>query len=120
MYVSLPGTYTVIIKDACIKTFTITIDTVKCTTNISTNATNNGFAIYPNPAESDIVTLYFNQLPTNIYTVSIYAADGRLIQSKSTKDKVFVFNLADISNGIYLIKVTIDGQTITQKLCVVK
>jgi hypothetical protein len=67
-------------------------------------------AVYPNPASGGIVKLAFNHVPDGSYTVNIYDAKGKLIQTQQvnyTSQNLFYLPL-DVSHfagGAYFIQV---------------
>lgn len=75
----------------------------------------NPFVFYPNPADSEI-RISFSQ-DVNCEKVEIYGIDGKLYHEQN-----FNFNSIDISslsNGIYMMKVTLNnGNTYTEKVIV--
>lgn len=73
-----------------------------------------GMSLSPNPATSEI-TFQFSSILTGAQsTVQIFDITGRLISTQVFSD-TFTVNVASLSNGIYLAKVTNDGNTWTKK-----
>ncbi len=71
-------------------------------------------AIHPNPA-NDFTTVSWNKLASG--TVGIYAMDGRELTSVSFEDQREVqLSTMDLPNGMYIVKLIVDNQTITEKL----
>ncbi|MBK9636668.1 MAG: T9SS type A sorting domain-containing protein [Bacteroidetes bacterium] len=76
-----------------------------CTDLQETSANNTGIKIHPNPANSN-VTISFIE-PTETETnIHIFSGEGRLIEKlRIERQQNFTFNVANYSNGLYLIRV---------------
>lgn len=76
---------------------------------------NQKIILYPNPT-SDLITLVFNER-VNLIALSVYNMNGRLMFEKGsmTTDSVIV-DLSNLSNGIYLLELLIDGKYATVKV----
>ena len=75
----------------------------------------NGFVVYPNPAK-DIISISLSD-NMECQSVAIYSIDGRLLISQN--DNFETINIANITPGLYLIKVRIsDGKEFTEKIVV--
>ncbi|WP_162148831.1 T9SS type A sorting domain-containing protein [Alkaliflexus imshenetskii] len=76
---------------------------------------NQKIILYPNPT-SDLITLVFNER-VNLIALSVFNMNGRLMFEKvsMTTDSVIV-DLSNLSNGIYLLELLIDGKYATVKV----
>lgn len=78
------------------------------------NRTKKGNVIYPNPAKGE----FFIDSDSK-FKVELYDSKGKVLISKdvngSSKEAI---NVSGLSNGVYLVKVTIAGKTSTEKLIV--
>lgn len=73
--------------------------------------------LYPNPA-SEMATVNFKEGNNTVYTLSIYNNTGQLIRSESMFNNQHQINVADLSNGLYLIVITSDKGVQHQKLVI--
>jgi len=79
-----------------------------------------GITVYPNPA-NDACNISFDYVTKNSYTIDLLDMTGRKIKTVLnneflSKQPVVKFSLEGISQGIYFIKITVNGQTITKKI----
>ncbi|NQX76828.1 T9SS type A sorting domain-containing protein [Gilvibacter sp.] len=75
---------------------------------------NNGFSMYPNPANGDVLNIVSATNQTK--DVVVYDVLGqRVLQSQVTNSRL---NIGALSSGIYLVQVTENGFTSTKKLVV--
>ena len=75
----------------------------------------NEISIYPNPAK-DVVNISFSN-NAECRLIDIYSIDGRLM--KSQNDNSNKINIANLTPGLYLIKVRMnDGKEFTEKIVV--
>jgi len=72
--------------------------------------------IYPNPAKSSLNISSFS----NIQRVEIFNLVGQLIATESYNAENVNINISDLSNGLYIAKVTTTDGTMTKKFNVVK
>ncbi len=82
--------------------------------------TNSDFRIYPNPAKSEF-NIDFKMTSPEYVTVELLDLSGRKVKSLMSNQKVSPgasssFNVREISSGIYLIKLNINGQDLIQKI----
>ncbi|MEL6558677.1 MAG: T9SS type A sorting domain-containing protein [Bacteroidota bacterium] len=61
--------------------------------------------LYPNPTTSDF-SIETNQ---TLRSVSIYSSSGKIIHSWQSPGKDAVFQLSDLKNGTYIVKIESDG-----------
>lgn len=115
-------TYTVSGKDenGCTATKTIQVFVIDCGTN-SINGKNleEVFSVYPNPADDQLM-LHFVGLSNASYKLELTDALGRLVQERtihaSGNEHNEVLSLGDLSKGIYVIRLTGNGQTVLRKI----
>ncbi|RDK88844.1 T9SS type A sorting domain-containing protein [Marinirhabdus gelatinilytica] len=73
----------------------------------------NNFAVYPNPTNGNYITIASaNNAEMN---VAIYDVTGKIVVNTVTNSSV---DITALNSGIYLVKITQDGVTATQKLIV--
>lgn len=73
------------------------------------------FSIYPNPV-NDIINLSFSS-EVNCEKIEIYGIDGKLYHEQNYN--VESVNVSNLSNGIYMMKVTLDnGNAYTEKIVI--
>ena len=75
----------------------------------------NPFVCYPNPAK-DVLNISFAD-DSECQSIAIYSLDGRLLKSQNNNlDKI---NIANLTPGLYLIKVRMsDGKEFSEKIVV--
>ncbi len=76
--------------------------------------------VYPNPV-STAFNLSFNAKAAANVTASLYTVDGRLCKSLfsehvNTGDNSRIIDMASLPAGIYMVKLNVDGATITKKI----
>jgi len=104
-------TYTVIVTD----NNTGCSDTAFVSVNISTseifenNSSKPLFEIYPNPAQK-IINLSI-PLSVRIFETRIFDMYGKLVSENFSSN---VLDLSALSNGIYILKISVEGQTVQQ------
>lgn len=116
------GSYTVIltaINGNCTDTDTLT---VAITVSLEELAGVENIKVYPNPATESFVVAFDNQ---NNEAVVIEMIDqmGRVIQSNSIEQtgvQVAEFNTSNVSNGMYSIRISSNGNTLTKRMIVNK
>ncbi|HAO28022.1 MAG TPA: hypothetical protein DCQ68_10850 [Chryseobacterium indologenes] len=71
------------------------------------NGNKDVFVVYPNPSKG-ILNIRFAQ-SNEVYDIAVYDVSGRLVFSrqdnKPAHDKTGTFNLADLINGDYMVKI---------------
>jgi PKD repeat protein len=96
------------------KGMTTQIIHVNLCTGIQTYSSGEAISIYPNPF-SDQLTLAFGDIPDR-ELIQVYDVLGSLVYSTSVSGKTTVLNLGSLDKGIYLVKVTIHGRDVVQKI----
>ena len=95
--------------DSVIQKFTIRVGV----TDIYT--ANNHVNFYPNPT-ADLLNIELNKAQNG--TISITDVDGKVVLRKDLTAKNTKINVSNLAKGLYLIKINIDGQTLTNKLII--
>ncbi|MFK8060377.1 MAG: T9SS type A sorting domain-containing protein [Polaribacter sp.] len=76
----------------------------------------NQFLLYPNPAEANFT---ISSTKNTIQNIEIFNVLGKKVWSKSVKNQSKInINSADLSKGIYMIKVNSDNKIISKKLII--
>ncbi|AFL80490.1 hypothetical protein Aeqsu_0989 [Aequorivita sublithincola DSM 14238] len=70
-----------------------------------------GFKFYPNPAQ-DVLNLSAN---STIESVSIFSILGQKVMENSINQNDATINIANLSQGVYILKLVINGQSATYK-----
>ncbi|MES2617609.1 MAG: PKD domain-containing protein [Bacteroidota bacterium] len=86
-------------------------------TDVKTIADNGHITLYPNP-NNGVFTITSDM--TSGMKIDVYSVTGSLVQSNETADNTSIVDLGDVANGIYIVKVTINGSTNTFRISVVK
>ena len=74
----------------------------------------NNVKVYPNPTKG-MVTLQFNKpVKTGFYRLSDLA--GKLLLDGTITTSIFTLDLSRYENGVYLLTLTLDGETDTWKI----
>jgi Secretion system C-terminal sorting domain len=81
--------------------------------NLDTDEFNySSLKLHPNPANN-----YFNlTTELTIEKVEVYSMFGQLVKTFEQQNQYVELNIEDLSNGVYLMKITSDSKTITKKL----
>jgi photosystem II stability/assembly factor-like uncharacterized protein len=75
--------------------------------------------LFPNPA-SDLVSLYFNNPSASPLNILIFNANGTLVQSELLTENNQTFNITNLTNGVYFVRITNGEGVIDKKLVVQK
>ena len=70
------------------------------------------FSVYPNPANDNITI----DSKVEIKSIEVYSNQGQLVKRKDCSSFTESFDLSDLSNGIYFLKLKTEKQTFTQKI----
>ncbi len=100
------------------KVTTISETVTTYTSNVGINELKeNDWSVYPNPS-NDIIMVQVNDLTNQSYTVELYDALGKLIQSKQIiqGSTIAYLQVDTLYKGIYQVKIS--GQTGTKKLVI--
>jgi len=93
-------------------------------TSIATIVAENSVVLYPNPVV-DQATLRFNLTKEAEVSLGIYSLSGQLLKTMTPQTyfsgtNEIQVNTSGLSQGIYLYKLTLNGETVTGKLSIVK
>jgi hypothetical protein len=89
-----------------------------CSLGIDENDLSNYILVYPNPAKNEIFIK--NNFHSSIEKVEMYDMTGRSVKQVFLKDSQYLFTLdtGDLSSGVYMINITLEGKTLTKKLII--
>lgn len=116
------GSYIVVltaINGNCMATDTLT---VAITVSLEEIAGIENIKVYPNPATESFVVAFDNQ-NNQAVTIELIDQMGRVIQSNTIEQtgiQVAEFNTLNISNGMYSIRISSNGNALTKKMIVNK
>lgn len=118
------GTYTITLTvnngQGSVNQFSRDVTITGLTNSISEIDFNGSFEVYPNPT-NNLVNVAFQLKETQNAEVAIYGVDGRMIDLQNfsnTSDVNTQFNVSNLSEGVYIVKVTTDKGIATQKFVV--
>lgn len=72
--------------------------------------------IYPNPTKGQLAVEIINLSSDSGGKIGLYDSTGRLISEQSVRSGRMDFNLSNYASGIYILRITIDGETTTWKV----
>ncbi|MBX7094118.1 MAG: T9SS type A sorting domain-containing protein [Flavobacteriales bacterium] len=110
-----PGTYSVMIMDACGEMINTSI-TIGNSVSVFETEFNSSISIYPNPAEDLFMISFASVHQSKIITV--YDAIGNKVYSESVNGNVSTIDVSQWSNGVYVINVSIAGYQFNRRLIV--
>jgi len=90
-----------------------------CFVSIS-DLTFKAFAVYPNPAQG-VLNVEFTLNSQEDVDLTIYGVDGKIIQAQAftnAEEVNTIFNTSEFNNGVYILKITTNKGTSTQKFVV--
>ena len=88
-------------------------NTVSTVTTSVSEINNSSFELYPNPTSGNLQLVMNNeQLGNNILIIDI---TGKIVKTYSITNTVFTLNIADLHNGIYLLKIGNSIQKLIKK-----
>ena len=73
--------------------------------------------VYPNPV-SDKIIVEFKNKDGKEHTITIFDVPGQLIKSVTSNNHKEVISIPALSKGIYFLKVSSDGISVTKKILV--
>ena len=119
---STTTTYTVSVKDAngCTATKTILVVVIDCgASGIASTNLEESFNVYPNPAQDELMVRFVG-VSSGLYTLTLTDALGRTLQERSVSstgnEHSEMLSLADLSKGVYVIRLIGNGQTVLRKI----
>jgi hypothetical protein len=82
----------------------------------------NHFSVYPNPLNSDLVNIKFNQFIKSDTTIEVFNVKGQRIEKYSGISHLdnISFNDLQLQTGIYFIKVSNEGFSQIKRVIVMK
>jgi hypothetical protein len=116
------GSYSVTVTDnnGCVVTEAINVDSVL--TDISTIEYLTALKIFPNPTAGRLIVDLELSKSANVH-VAIYNITGQLVQDlghQTTSRAQINTDLSNLSEGVYIVKLIIDNQTIAKRLVLTK
>ena len=78
----------------------------------TSNVSISDVSVYPNPAK-DFVNISAGE---KIDSATIYDLTGRIVKRSNPNKEIFNFNISDLSNGVYLVKLNAGDKESTVKL----
>ena len=87
------------------------------TLNVDNFSVLNSFKMYPNPVDNEL-NFDFNNTVVEDFNVKIYDLNGRLILSKDINETDSTIDVNNVSQGVYLVKLTNRNSFVTKKLIV--
>jgi hypothetical protein len=95
----------------------LAIANINCTTiGMKDNYKSNKFFIYPNPANS-VINI---ETDRNIKSISIYDITGKVVATFQNTNQSFIALPSYLTNGLYLLRIDIDGGIISKKILIDK
>ncbi|MBK9018261.1 MAG: Omp28-related outer membrane protein [Saprospiraceae bacterium] len=116
-----PGTYTLVVTDkiGCSQSIDVVVTS---SSNVEDIATLSSFGLTPNPASSvSVLSASFAQIVD--VKVEVLSVEGKVIAAASfdkTASVTHSFDLSDVAEGMYLVKMSVGNQVHTERLVVTK
>ena len=74
------------------------------------------FDIYPNPSQNGIYNLMCSSCSDKNAVIEVYSPEGKRISSNTASNSVYTIDLSKSTNGVYIVKVIQDGETVTKRV----
>jgi hypothetical protein len=118
-----PGIYLVDVVSRfahCEQRFTIPVTVTARTENPTATADleSAGFTIYPNPANEQFLIQFSDLTAGAKRTYQLLDVTGKIIDESTGIDQTFVVPSAHLANGVYLMRVTVNGNVHTKPLII--
>lgn len=84
-----------------------------CTTGITKAEVQNNTTIFPNPSQSSITIRNTDEIIRRIQMIDI---TGRVVLERNVNDHTYHLERGQLSDGVYLLQITLDNQQITKKV----
>lgn len=112
-----PGVYSVVVTDGngCAASSTFVVISTVGVDDI--NAISEQISVYPNPANDYVVV---SVTGFNIEKVEVYDVLGQLAYTAEPKSSNIEINTTEFNQGVYFVKIHVDGKLITKKIKVIK
>lgn len=81
---------------------------------------NDKFYAYPNPLTSNVLNISFKEVPVKQSQLFIYNTKGQKVLTKDLTGKEISFDISDLSNGLYILKVKDAISTSYKRITVIK
>ncbi|MCK9480702.1 MAG: PKD domain-containing protein [Bacteroidia bacterium] len=97
------------------------IDNVVQNLDVNTTFAQFGFGLYPNPSNGIVTITNNNNVTVSNISVTNIVGETVLNSSQHNADSQYTLNLSDLTNGVYLIRVTtLENQVLTHKVIITK
>jgi hypothetical protein len=119
VYNLTPGEYSVTLTDAngCSSTNTFTIDNKVGISQIESDLV----TIYPNPSSNGLFNISIENKYTNELLIDVLDISGRrILRTQTNNEAIFEIDLSEFANGLYFVKVNMNGQQVLKKLMLLK
>lgn len=121
---SFNGNYFIIIEEGLEGTFnnylpeTLIAFTAESEVSVLDNIKNNGFKMYPNPANENVTIEFVNNPDVN--KIEIYSITGQVVytQNLSNTNELININTVSFENGVYFIKLAGENKDLFEKLII--
>ena len=79
------------------------------------------FSLFPNPA-NDVINLNFDNIDQQVLNLQVFDASGRMIMANNNLVVAgqTELNVQELSNGIYLLRMEIDGIAVSKRFEIIK
>ena len=89
-------------SDGCVSTATVILAVTECTGLDKLTTTANGVKLYPNPSKGEFNVEFTT---SSDKTVEVLDLTGRVIMTSSGKSNLLNFNISNLANGVYYVKI---------------
>jgi hypothetical protein len=96
------------------ETFTVSAEFTAITTGIDNSIANNGFEIFPNPA-NNVLNIRFGKLPTDKTTIEVLDIIGQTVYTDSVRDQDMAIDVSNLSKGNYILKLQSGTDIVTER-----
>jgi hypothetical protein len=112
-----PGVYSVVVTDGngCAASSTFVVISTVGVEDI--DAISSQVSVYPNPANDYVVIAVIG---FNIEKVEVYDVLGQLAYTGEPNASNIEINTTELNQGVYFVKILVDGKLITKKIKVIK
>ena len=87
------------------------------TNSIAETTLGKNIIIYPNPAKNNVTIQFDNVLNASV-EITVLDVSGKTIETYTTSDSNFKFNVTNLNSGVYFIKTNTNNETNTQRLII--
>jgi len=115
------GTYTILIEDEFGCSDEVSFEVIELT-GIEDIAVINEMAVYPNPA-TDVLMVKLDLKEATDVQIGLYDIAGKLVIENKVSNTAALtqsLDIADVANGVYMIRVTLGSDTVTHRVVIGK